>query len=161
MADMGELRVDISMIQPTKRRWFQFSLRTLLVAVTVFGCWLGWSVSIVGQRTAKWREIKAEHVARMRVLRKIGMWGGAVGWHEDSVQHAPTPPAQLSLIRRLLGDELHNAVPITRNTKEEALATMSWFPESEVQYYTGNRLPSWVAAIVDEAFGRAPAVSRK
>jgi hypothetical protein len=25
-----------------KRRWFQFSLRTMFVVVTVFACWLGW-----------------------------------------------------------------------------------------------------------------------
>jgi hypothetical protein len=33
-----------------KRRWFAYSLRTLFVVVTVFGCWLGWNINIVRQR---------------------------------------------------------------------------------------------------------------
>ena len=35
-----------------KRRWFRFSLRTLFVAVTVFGCWLGYYLNWVRQRHA-------------------------------------------------------------------------------------------------------------
>jgi hypothetical protein len=37
-----------------KRRWFRFafSLRTLFVAVTVFGCWLGYSLNWINQRHA-------------------------------------------------------------------------------------------------------------
>src|SRR5262245_33675445 len=34
------------------RRWLRFSLRTLLVLVTVFCVWLGWQVSIVHERKA-------------------------------------------------------------------------------------------------------------
>ena len=32
------------------RRWFRFSLRTLFVVMTVFGCWLGWNLRQVRQR---------------------------------------------------------------------------------------------------------------
>src|SRR5688572_1153388 len=35
-----------------KRRWLRFSVRTLLVAVTIFCMWLGWQVSIVRERKA-------------------------------------------------------------------------------------------------------------
>ena len=35
-----------------KRRWLRFSIRTLLVAVTIFCVWLGWQVSIVRERKA-------------------------------------------------------------------------------------------------------------
>ena len=33
-----------------KRRWPQFSLRTLFVVVTVFGCWLGYQLNWIQQR---------------------------------------------------------------------------------------------------------------
>ena len=33
-----------------KRRWFQFSLRTLFVVVTVFGCWLGYELNWLRER---------------------------------------------------------------------------------------------------------------
>jgi hypothetical protein len=39
------------MTSAPKRRWFSFSLRTLFVVVTVFGCWLGWNVNAVQKRT--------------------------------------------------------------------------------------------------------------
>jgi hypothetical protein len=35
-----------------KRRWFQFTLRTLFVVVTVLACWLGYAVSWIKQRHA-------------------------------------------------------------------------------------------------------------
>jgi hypothetical protein len=33
-----------------KRHWFRFSLRTLFVVVTVFGCWLGYELNWIRQR---------------------------------------------------------------------------------------------------------------
>ena len=36
---------------PTNRkRWFSFSLRTLFVAMTIFGCWLGWNLRLISER---------------------------------------------------------------------------------------------------------------
>jgi len=35
-----------------RRRWFQFSLRTMFVVVTVFAVWLGWQLKIVNERQA-------------------------------------------------------------------------------------------------------------
>lgn len=35
-----------------KRRWWQFSLRTLLVTMMVMGCWLGYALNWKGQRQA-------------------------------------------------------------------------------------------------------------
>jgi hypothetical protein len=37
---------------PPRRRWFQFSLGTMLVLVTVFAAWLGWELSFVRERKA-------------------------------------------------------------------------------------------------------------
>jgi hypothetical protein len=47
----------MSMLTPSRRRWFQFSLRTMFMAVTVFALWLGWELRIVRQRLAMLREI--------------------------------------------------------------------------------------------------------
>jgi hypothetical protein len=33
-----------------KRRWFRFSLRTLFVVVTLFGCWLGYNLNWIRAR---------------------------------------------------------------------------------------------------------------
>ena len=33
-----------------KRRWPRFSLRTMFVVVTVFGCWLGWNIHCIRER---------------------------------------------------------------------------------------------------------------
>ena len=40
-----------------KRRWPRFSLRTMFVVVTVFGCWLGWNLQQVRERERFLREI--------------------------------------------------------------------------------------------------------
>ena len=32
------------------RRWFRFSLRTMLIVVTALACWLGWELHIVHER---------------------------------------------------------------------------------------------------------------
>jgi hypothetical protein len=41
-----------------KRRGFQFSLRTLLLAVTAFGVWLGWESHVVRERKAALEDIE-------------------------------------------------------------------------------------------------------
>ena len=48
------------MIPAPKRRWFSYSLRTLFVVVTVLGCWLGWSLNRIHQRSQALRWI-GEH----------------------------------------------------------------------------------------------------
>ena len=40
------------MTHAPNRRWFQWSLRTLFVVVTVFGCWLGYEMNWIRQRHA-------------------------------------------------------------------------------------------------------------
>jgi len=43
------------MEEKPKRRWLSFSIRTLLIAVTIFCVWLGWQVSIVREASSRKR----------------------------------------------------------------------------------------------------------
>jgi hypothetical protein len=47
-----------------KRRWYQFSLRTLLIAMTLLAIWLGWNIKKVRQRSeyARYLIAKGEDV---------------------------------------------------------------------------------------------------
>src|SRR5690242_12542980 len=49
-----------TMSNKPNRRWLRFSIRTLLVAVTIFCVWLGWQVSIVRERTRALAELRQE-----------------------------------------------------------------------------------------------------
>ena len=55
-----------------KRRWFRFSLLTMLVVVTIFGCWLGYQVNWIRQRRAivaqfpKWQAYAGESTGPMQ-----------------------------------------------------------------------------------------------
>jgi hypothetical protein len=42
----------MSTVKPP-RRWIAFSLRTLLLVVTLFACWLGWEMHVVRGRQAE------------------------------------------------------------------------------------------------------------
>ena len=42
----------MSQAPPTRRRWFQFGLGTMLLLVTVFAVWLGWELSYIRERRA-------------------------------------------------------------------------------------------------------------
>ena len=60
------------------RRWFRFSLRTLLVLVTLFGVWLGVQVKWVRDRIKARQSIVAS--------------GGQIGTGDCSFPGLPSPP---------------------------------------------------------------------
>ena len=75
----------------TRRRWCQFGLRTLLVAVTFFALWLGWEMHYIRERRvflASNREVIAAGPKRHLMMRKTQY-----------------KPAEIPLWRRWLGDE--------------------------------------------------------
>jgi hypothetical protein len=45
------------MIEPSRRRWFQFGLRTMFVVVTMFAVWLGYYANWIRQRNLVRAEI--------------------------------------------------------------------------------------------------------
>jgi hypothetical protein len=88
-----------------QRRWFRFGLRTMLIVVTVLCCYLGWETSVVRQRRAVLQELRAK--------------GGVQIVTAQAARPSLATPrvAQISLIRRLLGDEAIHEI------------WLSWYPE--------------------------------
>jgi len=111
-----------------RRRWFQFSLRTLFVVVTVSAVWLGWELKFIRDRKA---------------LRKSIVDGGGTvqmaSYHRDigfdpKYPGAPVMPPW----RRWLGDEPIGCAVLPPGSSKIVLARATrTFPEALVVY---NRL---------------------
>jgi hypothetical protein len=57
------------------RRWLRFSIRTLLITVTIFCVWLGWQVSIVRER----KGLRAQTESRIRIADELAFQPGLNG----------------------------------------------------------------------------------
>jgi hypothetical protein len=103
-----------------KRRWFQFSLRTLFVVVTVFAIWLGWQL-----KTVRDRKVLADWIAEN---------GGRVFYVEDHHYAAIDEQKRewISPVRRLLGDQVTTSVYIPQSaTRDEIELISKIFPLAE------------------------------
>ncbi len=113
------------------RRWFRYSLRTLFVVVTVFGCWLGYELNWIRQR----HELLAKHEALV---------SKHLGQHWDNLsprQRRLKPAVPLPLL--LFGEEgkfrVVLAIEAERNVQEPIYSFPEWkraerlFPESEIE----------------------------
>lgn len=73
----------------SKRRWFAYSLRTLFIVVTVFGCWLGYELNWIRQRH--------EFIAEQRsVFRHSPTLAGPID-PDDPIQEVSRAPGLLWL----------------------------------------------------------------
>ena len=116
-----------SPLNPTRRRWFRFSLRTLFVAVTVICIYLGWAMNWVRQR----HEVLATETKYTR--RVIGEDGIAV--------HRTAAPFPL----RLLGELGISDLTIVGVTEKELDWIAALFPESNIQcLLQKDGLSEWV-----------------
>ena len=104
----------------SKRRW-SFSLRTLFVVVTVFGCWLGWQVKTVRDRSNTRYEIEA----RSAKIAAESVLGGSA-----RVVRAGDPLAKLPWIRRALGDEPVGLTLFPGELSPSDLEKADYFPEA-------------------------------
>jgi hypothetical protein len=108
-----------------KRRWLTFSIRTLLVAVTILCVWLGWQVHLVRER----KELRS-------LIEQRG------GWIEQLLESdnpfddgpaiaAPAPP-EPPIVRQWLGDEsVRRIVLLTDSvTAGEKARIADAFPEA-------------------------------
>jgi hypothetical protein len=98
-----------------KRRWLRFSVRTLLVTVTIFCVWLGWNLSELRQRRSVRQYINAN--------------GGAVFNGEPK-----EPWNKLPLSWAMLGEEPVNYVGVPAEfSDEDRMRIMRWFPDAHIQ----------------------------
>jgi hypothetical protein len=111
-----------------KRRWFQFSLRTLMIAVTVLAVacgYVGWQVKIVRARKAF-----QERLELQGGWVYIGSDSGRFAWHP-----APIGSLELPWIRQRLGDEAAIVVyvPTGDEYNEDYAEASRLFPEASVE----------------------------
>ena len=99
------------------RRWLRFSIRTLLVAVTIFCVWLGWQVSIVRERKA--------------VRKLIDEAGGYHGNPFSGIEAKELIP-KVSWFRQRLGDEGVREWTLPKKLEAERARVVRAFPESEI-----------------------------
>ncbi|HEY1600374.1 MAG TPA: hypothetical protein VGG64_12270 [Pirellulales bacterium] len=103
---------------PTPRRWFQFTLGRLLATVTIvalIAAWIGWQVTLVGQRRA--------------LSKQIWECGGSVYSAADLAQSGRLPG-----IRPWLGDEPIGTIylPPPRFSDEDFARVRAAFPEAHL-----------------------------
>ena len=103
-----------------KRRWFQWSL-AMLIVLTVFGCWLGWQVKTVRDRSNARYEIEA---------RGAKIAAGSVLGGSARVVRAGDPLAKLPWIRRALGDEPVGLILFPGELSPSDLEKADYFPEA-------------------------------
>jgi hypothetical protein len=107
------------------RRWFSFSLRTLLIFVTLTGCgmgWLGWQFEIVKERKAMRSEMKRRRTVSITLIDR----------RPDNVLGLPV--GEVSFIRRWMGDEPLDEVafPIQEMRSPYADRVRDLFPEATI-----------------------------
>jgi hypothetical protein len=119
-----------------KRRWFQFSLRTLMIVVTllaVVSAYVGWQATIVRERKELAREINAQNNGQ----------GGSVTFVSEIRWNLPVrvgskmiyqPFPKVSYLRQWLGDDFVLSVWLNGRRPESFMKRIkSAFPESEIE----------------------------
>jgi hypothetical protein len=100
-----------------KRRWFQFSLRTLIIVVTLLALplgYVGWQAKIVRERRAM----------RDSIL--------DAGGYVTDLPFIPGPPPP-SWLRRILGDETVEILVVPDETDEKTIAEIRrLFPNTKI-----------------------------
>jgi hypothetical protein len=76
---------------------FSFSLRSLLVIVTLLCCYLGWELNVVRVRKVELARLRTTYTFQVAPARDLASQVPRGG--------APLPVASVSLLRRLLGDQ--------------------------------------------------------
>ncbi len=114
------------------RRWFQFGLRTMFLAVTVFAVWLGWELTVVRERQT--------------LRRFVEMDDGMV------MARNPVDPNSVCAIpwwRTMLGDESAALIVLGRSKGFDEAKIRAAFPE--VELVLPHALPSDEGAIANPA----------
>ena len=108
-----------------KRRWLRFSVRTLLIAVTVLCVWLGWQVSVVRERAQMLKRIHDDN-GYCQLLEVMEA--------EFSPSNRPYYEAyRVSSVRSLLGDKTVTRVTLDGEMEPSDLEAIErLFPEATI-----------------------------
>jgi len=115
------------MPSPRKRRWFQFKLRTLLIAVALIGAVAGYfarEASIVWARRG-WLKSKPNGVAL-----PANFWYFRTFMGNLSLQFPANPKNGPGVVRRILGDVPRTGVVVQSHAK--ATEAEALFPEADI-----------------------------
>ena len=111
-----------------RRRWFRFSLRTLLVLITLIACWLGWESHVVRSRKQLRQDMELRPGVRFLTADLYRFYNGPGA--------PPQPAVRVSQLRQWLGDQAIQEIEYQRgyhNLSPQEVATLSrTFPEAKV-----------------------------
>lgn len=105
----------------------RFSLRSLLLLISVVACWLGWEANIVRARRAALLETSSSLEARFVFIDEVDLFSRPID---------VKLPARLSWIRRVMGDRQVYSIGIPterwRGSAEARNGLQSQFPEAQL-----------------------------
>lgn len=123
----------------SKRRWYQYSLRTLLVFVLV------WSIA------CSWFAVERQQAKRQRAAAEaIVKFGGSVLYeyqtvlYEDSIHKSGSPvigdPSSPSWLRNLLGQDFFHNVTTVFVHSDDGLGCLKGLPQLQKAYLVGSQI---------------------
>jgi hypothetical protein len=114
-----------------KRRWFQWSLRTLFVVVTVFACWLGYELNSIRQRKQLLKSLQEDSQLSYDPLRTIFVQKGKTTFNGMTL--VETNRGDIPWYRRMLGDEGVVCIGLpSKMTEDELRRYQNAFPEAYI-----------------------------
>jgi hypothetical protein len=143
----------MTMTTPPRRRWFQFSLATMFVGVTLTAMSISWSI---------W-ELKfvRDRQALIQRLNQDPTVGGAYPASGDI--YAKTPVETIPFWRRWLGDRTIHVVVVSSDqfSQAEIQLVRRLFPEARIFEYSGFISQSMYGEIMGLTEDYAPGYSPK
>ena len=106
------------------RRWSRFSLRTLLVLLTLVCFYLGWAMNWIRQRQAFLRDARHDSLSAI---------ADSVPWRASAFLELETPPAPLPL--RILNEPGTANIFYFHAEQQQLLQTSRLFPEAKIYFY--------------------------
>lgn len=136
------------MADARKRRWLRFSLRGMLLAVTLLAVWLGWNASIVHKRKAMLAKMAEADVFLNHRINLV-----AFAKRQTVAKLLFTSPQ--ATIRWMLGDSELYAIGFPRGYPQHEMDTAAkLFPEAKLGVFENEftikffRLPNGTTGVV-------------